>query len=164
MRASTHSSPHLVVFSHIISHLAMAFADNESLVVSSIAALSTVDGAWEFLRNYEPEEGKGFMFSTLPPKGREIEDALMRVNPSHSGASLALLMRHMQSIARTQQASAADAAPPAKEAAPHSSSTDEKRSEFLALGKNMTLPEQIHEFHKHWNTPMTYMEMRQRFG
>ena len=38
------------------------------------------------------------------------------------------------------------------------------REEFLALPTNMTLAEQWKALERHKNTPMTYSEMRDRFG
>lgn len=139
----------------------MAHRDNESLVASSIAALCSVDGAWDFLRNYEPEEGKGFMFSSLPEKGQQIQDALIRVNPGHSGASLALLIRHLQLIARTRHDVKVAKSDVAQDP---TDGVAEKRTEFVALGNSMTLAEQWDQLVKHKDTPMTYMEMRERFG
>ena len=143
----------------------MASRDNESIVAASIAAMDSVQGAWEFLRNYEPEEGKGFMFSLLPPKGQEVQEALMDVHSGHSGASLASLLRHLQAIARSNVKNDAD--PPSvlpSEKPAEKALSASAREQFLALGTNMTLHEQIHQLEKHMNTPMTYLEMRQRFG
>ena len=39
-----------------------------------------------------------------------------------------------------------------------------KRKEFLALPDNMSLAKQMEELKKHANTPMTYAEMRAKFG
>ncbi len=39
-----------------------------------------------------------------------------------------------------------------------------QREEFLALPSNMSLQKQCEELRKHANTPMTYAEMRERFG
>jgi hypothetical protein len=39
-----------------------------------------------------------------------------------------------------------------------------KREEFLALPDNMPLNKQLEELKKHADTPMTYAEMRAKFG
>ena len=40
----------------------------------------------------------------------------------------------------------------------------EARAEFLKLGTSMSLQQQCEELKKHANTPMSYAEMRARFG
>jgi hypothetical protein len=39
-----------------------------------------------------------------------------------------------------------------------------KRQKFIALPKDMTLQEQAKALEEHKDTPMTYAEMRERFG
>ena len=52
---------------------------------------------WDWMRTYEPEEGRGFMFSR-DPNLDAINDAMKYTG--HSGASYALVMRQMQAIAK----------------------------------------------------------------
>jgi hypothetical protein len=52
----------------------------------------------------------------------------------------------------------------AKPAALTPAEIEAKRQEFLKLGTNMTLQQQCEEMKKHASTPMTYAEMRERFG
>ncbi len=54
-------------------------------------------GLWEWLRDYNPEEGKGFAFSTDPNLDR-ISNAMKY--QGHSGSSWAWTMRTMQQVAR----------------------------------------------------------------
>jgi hypothetical protein len=39
-----------------------------------------------------------------------------------------------------------------------------KRQKFIDLPKDMTLQEQVRALEEHKDTPMTYQEMRERFG
>lgn len=56
---------------------------------------------WEWLRDFEPEEGKGFMFSSSPELDRiQSKMAEDPISGSHSGASYGSMMRHMQYIAK----------------------------------------------------------------
>ena len=164
------------------------------------AAIDIVNGipeGWQFLRTFEPEEGKGFVFSLskLPPIGTSLVDAIMDKQSFHSGASLAVLLRSLQYISKQhtdQQLACMNSdlqpppeAPPQRAPKAHAGETRshdvtaqflenmaqngtpptaDARAQFLALPSNMSLAEQRVQMIKHWNTPMTYFEMRQRFG
>lgn len=53
---------------------------------------------WDWLQNFTPDEGKGFMFSFTP----EIQSITVETDAmGHSGASFALCMRHMEKIAKS---------------------------------------------------------------
>ncbi len=54
-------------------------------------------GLWDWLRDYTPEEGKGFMFSSHPNLTR-INEAMKY--GGHSGSSHAWTMRQMEYIAK----------------------------------------------------------------
>jgi len=56
---------------------------------------------WEWMREYEPDESKGFMFSSTPELDRITKK--MHEDPisgNHSGASYGFMMRTMQYIAK----------------------------------------------------------------
>ena len=57
---------------------------------------------WEWMRDFEPKEGKGFMFSSLPELDR-IQNKMSEdpISGNHSGASYGRMMRHMQYIAKS---------------------------------------------------------------
>jgi hypothetical protein len=57
---------------------------------------------WNWLQNYEPEEGKGFMFTRGVPELDRLSKELMKdpVNGGHSGSSYACTMRNMEFIAK----------------------------------------------------------------
>ena len=57
---------------------------------------------WNWLQNYEPEEGKGFMFTSGVPELDRLNKELMKdpVNGGHSGSSYACIMRNMEFIAK----------------------------------------------------------------
>ena len=58
----------------------------------------TKEQLWDWLKDFEPEAGKGFMFTThenMRKVGRHIND-----NDGHSGASYGCCWRVMQSIAK----------------------------------------------------------------
>lgn len=52
--------------------------------------------AWDFLKNYEPEDGKGFMFSTHPILTKINE----HIDGGHSGASYGITMRNIHYLAK----------------------------------------------------------------
>lgn len=56
---------------------------------------------WSWLKTYEPEEGRGFMWSNHPNIsniGNKMES--LPNPPGHSGSSFAFTMRHLQYIAK----------------------------------------------------------------
>jgi hypothetical protein len=73
---------------------------DREMIGSGYQAVSAVEGGWEFLKTYEPPEGQGFMFSTPPPKLKEIDDEISKRYGGHSGASYAMTMRTLQYIAK----------------------------------------------------------------
>ncbi len=162
---------------------------DREMIQSGFEAVCSVEGGWEHLRTYEPPEDKGFMFSRPPPKGQEIEDAVLHRYSGHSGASFGCTMRVLQLIARVgwdeyakdvlrqygpPPRSAANVefnqfldaiSPSTKDCKPDTTLTPEqKREKFLALPTNMTLDEQAKALRELGDVPMTYFEMRSRFG
>ena len=57
---------------------------------------------WNFLRNFEPEEDKGFMFTRGVPELDRLSEEMQKdpVNGGHSGASYGCTMRNMEFIAK----------------------------------------------------------------
>ena len=57
---------------------------------------------WNWLRNFEPEDGKGFMFTTGVPQLERLREELAKdpVNDGHSGSSYSITMRNMEYIAK----------------------------------------------------------------
>ncbi len=57
---------------------------------------------WNWLRNFEPEKEKGFMFTRDVPELDRIRQELAKdpVNSGHSGSSYAITMRNMEYIAK----------------------------------------------------------------
>ena len=56
---------------------------------------------WDFLSTFEPEEGKGFMFTQsdeINKIGKKMEE--LPNPPGHSGSSFGFTMRHLQFIAK----------------------------------------------------------------
>ena len=57
---------------------------------------------WDWLKTYNPDPNKGFMYSTPPPEMQRINEAIDSTpsGPNHSGASYGHTMRVMQYIAK----------------------------------------------------------------
>jgi hypothetical protein len=57
---------------------------------------------WNWLQNYEPEEGRGFMFAQNVPELDRLNEEMHKdpVNDGHSGASYGCTMRNMEFIAK----------------------------------------------------------------
>ncbi len=72
---------------------------DREMIESAFQAVSSVEGGWDFLSTYDPGNG-GFMFSTPPPKMKEIDDAVNNSYGGHSGASYGITMRVIQYIAK----------------------------------------------------------------
>lgn len=160
---------------------------------SAIRIVNGIPGAWEFFRSFEPKEGEGYLFSKLTPLGCSIQDAICNEQTFHSGPSLAGMMRALQfvskhhsnaellslehepEVAESSSASAEGARTQAGLGEPSAAGSETtiasapqtmaaQREAFLALPNNMSLADQMSELANHWNTPMSYMEMRMRFG
>lgn len=89
--------------------MASAFGDFDSLnlpkwdremIQSAFEAVSSVEGGWDFLRSYEPPADKGFMFSNPTGKRLEIDEAIEKGYPGHSGGSYGCTMRVLEFIAK----------------------------------------------------------------
>jgi hypothetical protein len=57
---------------------------------------------WDWLRNFEPEKDKGFMFTRDVPELDRLREELAKdpINGGHSGASYSITMRNMEYIAK----------------------------------------------------------------
>lgn len=80
--------------SHNYSEL---FNENDAAMLNDADAAITQCGLWGWLRDYTPDEGKGFMFSEHPNLTRI--DSAMKYR-GHSGSSHAWTMRQMEYIAK----------------------------------------------------------------
>lgn len=79
----------------------------EAMMLQDADDAITSCGLWDWFREYTPEQGKGFMFSTHPNLDR-IDKALKF--DGHSGASHAWTLRTMQQVARLGWATFAEVA------------------------------------------------------
>lgn len=73
------------------------FSEHEVVVLKDADAAITQCDLWDWLREYTPEDGKGFMFSEHPNLTR-INNAMKYTG--HSGASYGWTMRQMEYIAK----------------------------------------------------------------
>ena len=73
------------------------FKEHEVAMLEDAEAAITQCGLWDWLREYTPEEGKGFAFSSHPNLDR-INSAMKY--EGHSGSSYAETMRQMEYIAK----------------------------------------------------------------
>jgi hypothetical protein len=157
---------------------------DKEMIRAGFEAVESVDGGWEFLRSYTPPADQGFMFSLPTGKRLDIDDAIQNRYGGHSGASYGCTMRVLESIAKegweayakrmlekygppsSELTQFLDAVSPStKECKPDTSLTQEqKREKFLALPTDMSLDEQAKALRELGDVPMSYSEMRSRFG
>jgi hypothetical protein len=161
---------------------------DREMIQSGFEAVESVEGGWEFLRTYEPPKDQGFMFSLPTGKRVEIDDAIANRYPGHSGGSYGTTMRILEYIAKHGWEAYAKKmlqeygppqnppgatftqfldtiSPSTKNCKPNPDLTPEqKREKFLALPTNMTLDEQAKALRELGDVPMSYAEMRARFG
>lgn len=127
-------------------------------------SIESIEGGWEFMASDEPGDG-GYMFGRSKNDAirEKIDDAIGKNDTcGHSGASYGMTMRAMQYLAKNGwTAFITHWWPEYKEP---SVDTEKLREEFLALPKDMSLEEQFIAVEKYKNVPMTYSEMRERFG
>jgi len=91
--------------SYIVSYKNKMFEFIESIhtrhmIENGYQAVNTLE-LWDFLSKFEPEEGKGFMFTDcheINKIGEKMEE--LPNSPGHSGSSFAFTMRHLQYIAK----------------------------------------------------------------
>lgn len=65
-------------------------------VEDAYKAVSSIEGAWDFLKSYTPAENNGFMFSSDPM----LDKIGAKLDQAHSGASYGYTMRQMEYIAK----------------------------------------------------------------
>lgn len=73
------------------------FTENDANMLKDADAAITQCGLWDWLREYTPDEDKGFMFSSHPNLDR-INSAMKY--GGHSGSSYGWTMRQMEYIAK----------------------------------------------------------------
>jgi len=138
---------------------------DREMIESGFKAVSSVEGGWDFLKSYSPPKGEGFMFSASVGKRKEIDDAIDREYGGHSGGSYGQTMRILEFIAKQGWEAYAkkmldEYGPPGKK----TETMEEKRQRFLALPTNMSLEDQVKALVEFNDVPMSYSEMRERFG
>lgn len=75
-------------------------SDYRALYKNMHGAITSTE-LWEWMQQFEPAEGKGFMFSTTPELDRiQAKMAEDPVSSNHSGSSYGSMMRSMQYIAK----------------------------------------------------------------
>lgn len=164
---------------------------DREMIVSAFEAVQSVDGGWAILGRpdvpgrrdclycgIETErrptcricEGEGtversFMFDAQshpdPIVGQiinRITEAVLDRYGGHSGASFGGTMRVMELIAKKGWDSYVLQRGLKKE------TMEEKRKRFLALPTNMTVQEQLNAIEEFKDVPMSYSELRARFG
>jgi hypothetical protein len=78
----------------------VANKDYQALYKNMHGAITSTE-LWDWLRNFEPEKEKGFMFSDTPELDRiQRKMAEDPVSGNHSGASYGTMMRSMHYIAK----------------------------------------------------------------
>ena len=79
--------------------LCIRMSENDKLMVQ--AGIDAVTGAemWDWLKTYEPDEGKGFMYSDHPNLDK-INSRMYKLYNGHSGSSYGWTMRQLQFIAK----------------------------------------------------------------
>lgn len=75
-------------------------SSNRALYKNMHTAISQTE-LWDWMRTFEPEQSKGFMFSEAPELNRiQAKMAEDPVSGNHSGSSYGCMMRSMQYIAK----------------------------------------------------------------
>jgi hypothetical protein len=137
---------------------------DKQMFEGAFKSIESVKGGWEFMNSDDPGEG-GYMFGRSKDDAirEKIDDAIGKNDTcGHSGASYGLTLRAMQYLAKNGWPAFIKYWWPEYE--DPSDDTKKLREEFLALPKDMTLEEQFIAVEKYKNVPMTYSEMRERFG
>jgi len=75
----------------------LGFTAEESMMLNDMFQAITEANQWDWMRTYNPEEKRGFVFSDAPQL-KEIDKHVQY--QGHSGTSYAWTMRHMQYIAQ----------------------------------------------------------------
>jgi len=123
--------------------------DSKMMIKDGINAV-TVTEMWDWLKTYEPEKSEGFMFSSHP----NLNKIGNNMYGGHSGASYAWTMRQLEYIAKN-----------GFEAFVTLWNKSKKREQFLKeTTDHMTVSEQVSSLKKFKDVPMSYSEMRERYG
>jgi hypothetical protein len=62
-------------------------------IIDALAAIQNIDGAWEYIKNYNPED-KGYSFANHPI----INEVSSKMDSGHSGASFGMTIRYVKYI------------------------------------------------------------------
>jgi hypothetical protein len=62
-------------------------------IIDALAAIQNIDGAWEYLKNYNPED-KGYSFANHPI----INKISTKMDCGHSGVSFGMTIRYVKYI------------------------------------------------------------------
>lgn len=140
-----------------------SFEPDKIMYTEAFKAIESVEGGWDFMAHDDPGDG-GFMFGRSKDQSmrEKIDDAICKNDSmGHSGATYGITMRTMQHIAKNGWVKFIQVY------WPEYRDPDEMkklREEFLSLPHDMTLKEQAEALEKYKDVPMTYSEMRERFG
>lgn len=140
-----------------------AFEPDIIMYTEAFKAIESVPGGWAFMAEDDPGEG-GYMFGrSKNDKIRQQVDEAISKNDTcgHSGATYGLTMRAMQFIAKEGWLAFIQNFWPEYQ---DPEEIKKLREEFLAFPKDASLEEQTAVWDKFKNVPMTYAEMRERFG
>jgi len=69
-------------------------------IEDAINAMNITEGAWEWMKEYNPPEDKGFSWSTCNMQNK-VCNAMIYYN-HHSGCSMAFTLRALQAIAKNK--------------------------------------------------------------
>jgi len=72
---------------------------SKSILTSAFKAVSEAEG-WEFLKEFNPPDNKGFMFCEPTPELTRINSAIFKHYDGHSGSTYGWTMRCMELIAK----------------------------------------------------------------
>ncbi len=140
---------------------------DKQMFEDAFKSIESVKGGWEFMTSDDPGEG-GYMFGRSANQSIRdaIDDAINKTDScGHSGASYGLTMRAMQYLAKNGwPAFIKYWWPEYEDPVDQETNAKKLREEFLALPHDMTLGEQFVAIEKYKNVPMSYSEMRERFG
>ena len=69
---------------------------SRDMIIDGYKAVDSVEGGWDFLKTFVPEEGKGFMFT----EHEMITKITNKMEIGHSGSSFGWTMRQLEFIAK----------------------------------------------------------------
>jgi hypothetical protein len=140
----------------------LTLTDSETIMIAAVmeAANKTLDG-WDYIKH---EPSGGFFSLTTDVKMLEIKDNLAHPQDYLNDKHFEWACREVQFIARNGYDEWEKKYTKKDPDEAHAALIQRKRDEFIACPTNMTLKQQLDVLASHRNTPMTYSEMRERFG